>query len=217
VSATFRRRDKLEWAYHAHCGRIAHTTSIARLTGQYVLRKIDTNLRDDYFKISGRVNFSRYVTAITQNNLYNKWLVDQLLKSSAAGRKVLVVSDRINHLVELKRRLLEKGEIPGLYVGAVNGKRLTKEKLARAREKRVILATYAMFNEGTDVPSLDTLFLTTPRSDIEQVVGRICRFHENKKSVLVVDSFFNTPFMVKMLRKRIRMYERLGFSERVEK
>lgn len=42
-------------------------------------------------------------------------------------------------------------------------------------------------SEGMDVPSLDTLFLTTPMSDVEQAVGRILRPCKGKKNPIVVD------------------------------
>lgn len=41
--------------------------------------------------------------------------------------------------------------------------------------------------EGYDNPPLDTLFLVTPMSDVEQVLGRIRREHPCKKDPIVVD------------------------------
>ena len=50
----------------------------------------------------------------------------------------------------------------------------------------VILGTYQASGEGFDVPELDTLILSTPKSDIQQAVGRILR-QKNNNIPIVVD------------------------------
>ena len=91
--------------------------------------------------------------------------------------------------------------------------RLKEAELEQAKTCDIILATYKMMSEGSDIPELDTLFLATPRADIEQIVGRIQRHHDDKKSLLVVDPvFINQSYCVAMGRKRIPHYKNLGFS-----
>lgn len=48
----------------------------------------------------------------------------------------------------------------------------TDEELFAAESARVIMATYQMCSEGVDLPAVDTIFLATPVSDVEQAVGR---------------------------------------------
>ena len=56
----------------------------------------------------------------------------------------------------------------GYYVGGM------KEKDLKISEtKTVILATYSMAAEALDIKTLTTLFLLTPKTDVQQAVGRI--------------------------------------------
>ena len=128
---------------------------------------------------------------------------------------MLLVSDRVSQCQFIRKRLLEAstGASVGLYVGSVDGRRVTKEQLEVAKGCDVVLATYGMMSEGTDIPELDTLFFGTPRSDVEQVVGRIQRFCDGKKSLLIVDPVFQTPYMRKLAIKRERLYKKLEFTK----
>jgi superfamily II DNA or RNA helicase len=138
--------------------------------------------------------------------------VDQLVKALSADRKCLVLSERLNHLDRLEARLKKVwaketgGSVStGWYVG---GK--TKEQLVESAKARVIFATVQYACEGLDVPALDTLFLTTPMSDVEQAVGRILRPFEGKKDPIVVDFRDDSiPMFERQGSKRDVQYERI--------
>lgn len=68
----------------------------------------------------------------------------------------------------------------------IKKKRLRELHHEAAAECRIVLGTYKMFEEGIDVPRLDTLICASPCGDIEQSLGRILRSHPNK----------NTPHMI---------------------
>ena len=209
VSATFRRKDGLEAVWNWHIGAIEHKSKIKKVVGTYELIKWNTPITDSTFYAYGRINHARYLTAIGENIPYIKWLSGIIQKAESAGRKILVVSDRISLLTTLQEQL-EKSDT-SLYVGSLNGVRLSEKKLLEAKKAAIILATYGMFAEGTDVPELDTLILATPRSDVEQVVGRIQRPREGKKQIMVIDPVFQTSYGISLGRKRERIYKNLGF------
>jgi superfamily II DNA or RNA helicase len=90
-------------------------------------------------------------------------------------RNILVLSDRIKHLERLYSKI-SKLEIfcgdpsIGYYIGGMK-----EMALKNTESKQVILGSYKMASEGMDIPHLDTVFLVSPKSDIEQSVGRILR------------------------------------------
>ena len=86
-------------------------------------------------------------------------------------RKVLILGDRRQQLYELSRGL-ENNNFKnwGYYIGGMK-----EEELKKSETKQVLLATYSMSSEGMDIPALNSLFLITPKSDIEQSIGRILR------------------------------------------
>ena len=87
------------------------------------------------------------------------------------------------------------------------------EERERAKRKQIVIATYKIMAEGTDIPALDTLFMATPKVDIEQVVGRIQRPADDKKRLLVIMPVFQLPSCKKAALKAVDVLLRLGFKE----
>jgi len=222
VSATFKRRDKLDFVWNWHIGDVVHDAVIFQPTGQYKQLVWETNLKDSQFRMrfdKKKIHVAQLINAIAKSRQYNDWLVGQIRQAWRSKRKVLVVSDRIDQLVYMQEELF-KWKINcandctiGLYVGSVNGKSIKKDKLEQAKRCDIVLATIAMIGEGSDVPELDTLFLATPRGEITQILGRIRRVCENKKSLLVIDPVFATPFCKSLAAKRRKIYKELKFTE----
>jgi hypothetical protein len=57
--------------------------------------------------------------------------------------------------------------------------------LKESESKNVIIATFSMAQEALDIRTLTSLIMATPKTDIEQAVGRILR--ERHSSPIVVD------------------------------
>ena len=133
-------------------------------------------------------------------------IVKCLLKLAKEGRHIIVLSDRRQHIISITDRLDEQGFSDyGFMVGGIK-----EAGLKIAEKKTIILATYAFCSEGVDVPSLDTVVFTTPRSDVIQCVGRILRVHPMKKTPLVVD-FVDDPYVFRnQYKKRKTYYGTLG-------
>ena len=108
------------------------------------------------------------------------------------ARKLLVLSDRREHLVVLESLYKAAGIASvAYYVGGMKQKDLDK-----ATEAQVLLGTFAMASEGMNVPTLNAVLLATPKSNIEQSVGRILRVKPEDRTIQpiifdIVDATFN--------------------------
>jgi len=136
------------------------------------------------------------LSRIASNPKRNLIICGYVKKLYDSGRRVLVLSDRKQQLVDLKTILVKRFGIPrkeiGFYVRSlpVSGKEVSVSDSERRRVAsacKVILATYGMFGLGTDIPDLAGLVYATPQSDVRQTKGRIERISEGKKSPIVVD------------------------------
>jgi superfamily II DNA or RNA helicase len=147
-------------------------------------------------------------------------IADQIENSFSQGRKVLVLTERTEHLDAIKAALIEK--IPSLFVlhGRMTKKlrtTLITELNALPPEKpRVLLATGKLVGEGFDHPPLDTLVLAMPISwagTLQQYAGRLHREHATKTDVRVID-FVDTghPALLRMWEKRQRGYRAMGYK-----
>jgi superfamily II DNA or RNA helicase len=124
-------------------------------------------------------------------------------------RKVIILSDRRNHLENLHKRLTTVGIESAFYVGGMK-----QEELKRSEEKQVILATYHIASEGFDCQGLDTLILASPKSDVIQCVGRIQRTpqHMRKHTPLVIDVIDNFSVFSGQSKKRYKYYQSCKYN-----
>lgn len=189
VSATPRRKDGAEDVFNYHLGRVLFTGVEQRL--RPTIKRVYSN-----FRLVKTPSFNPklapetlILTFLCANEPRNRKIVELMVDAVKAGRKLLVLSKRINHLNRLEalfyKEWKETGREPvstGYYIGGMTEEARYKSSLAR-----VIFATSQFAAEGLDIPALDTLFLAAPMGDVEQAVGRIQRPYEGKKPPIVVD------------------------------
>ena len=149
-------------------------------------------------------------------------IASQIASAFNQGRKVLVLTERTEHLDALQAAFT--GKIPSLFVlhGRMS-KKLRTTSIAELSalppdEPRVLLATGKLVGEGFDHPPLDTLVLAMPISwsgTLQQYAGRLHREHATKTDVRVID-FVDTghPALLRMWDKRQRGYRAMGYRIR---
>tara|TARA_R100000353_G_scaffold81955_4_gene61572 strand:- start:527 stop:1216 length:690 start_codon:yes stop_codon:yes gene_type:complete len=129
------------------------------------------------------------------------------------GRQVLVLSDRVQHCIDMAEHIANRGMSAAALVGKMTKKQRAEVlEAADSRELKAIFAT-TVADEGLDLPGLDTVVLTTPTKAmgrIQQRIGRIMRTAENKKKPIVVDLVDNSQAAWYSHQKRARFYEELG-------
>jgi superfamily II DNA or RNA helicase len=135
------------------------------------------------------------------------------------GRKVLVLTERADHLENIKRSLEEHHLEPFVLHGRMSKKQranLIAELDALPPDSpRVLLATGRLVGEGFDHPPLDTLVLAMPvswKGTLQQYAGRLHREHAAKTDIRIID-FVDTahPALLRMWEKRQRGYRAMGY------
>ena len=216
VSATPRRKDGAEAVFFHHIGPVLYTADEQRLKPK--VRRVWTDFKLVQTPTLNPEIISKNVLLkfLCSNAARNKLIVEQLVLAVVAGRKPIVLSERLNHLdlmEALFKQQLKTGQtvpVPstGFYVGGMK-----EEELEAAAEAQVIFATRQFAEEGLDIPLLDSIFLTTPFSDVEQAVGRILRAVEGKKDPIVVDIIDpKVSLCVKSATYRDRLYKTKGWE-----
>jgi len=175
LSATPRRKDGTENVFRFHIG-----TQINNDTGKQaklkVVMVVNTKRYNPHnFFGYGKFLLSRFLNTVSRDTNRNKLIVNLINKAVNKDRKVLVLSDRLEQLQAISTLLH-----PIKHGWAIGDK---KENL----NEQVVLGTYQVAGLGMDIPELDTLIFATPRTDIEQAVGRITRKSDLKKQPLVID------------------------------
>jgi superfamily II DNA or RNA helicase len=145
------------------------------------------------------------ITELTEDRARNIVILN-LIKNIVKGtRQVLVLSDRRHHCEVLHQSFKKTS---GLYMGGMK-----EVDLAESSKKQIIFATFSQAHEGLDIPSLDTVILATPKSDIVQSIGRIMReTHGKKNNPHIYDMFDQWSICHAMYNKRLKVYRQGGFK-----
>ena len=154
----------------------------------------------------GKINMAQMVTDVTDLPRRNEFIIKIAKEAAEGGRRVLILSDRREHCQFL---LANFGtELSGLYYGG-----LKEAQLDESSRKRIIIGTFAMAQEGLDIPVLDTIILASPKSDITQAIGRIMRETPGKlNNPLIYDIVDHWSVFHSMARKRMVVYKASGFE-----
>lgn len=140
------------------------------------------------------------------------------------GRKILVLTERTEHL-DLIQRALDEADISSYVLHGRLSKKQRKDTFESldeldANAPRVLLATGRFIGEGFDHPPLDTLFLAMPiswKGTLQQYAGRLHREHSDKKDVRIYDYIErDQPRLSRMWDKRERGYRAMGYKVRTQ-
>lgn len=135
------------------------------------------------------------------------------------GRKVLVLTERTEHLQAIASELADK--VATLYT--LHGRMPKKQRAALIDElnslppaaPRVLLSTGKLVGEGFDHPPLDTLILAMPiswKGTLQQYAGRLHREHANKTDVRIMDFVdIGHPALLRMWERRQKGYRAMGY------
>lgn len=184
LSATPDRPDgcgaALEWLLGKIAYRAQRSTEAVTVNQLTYTRGAEKELKNR----AGNPLASRMLSMIASDVVRNRWLTSLMITCAHEGRKIIVLSDRLDQLLFFERRLRETDD--SITVGRVVGGMKAAQR-DEGFEATIILSTYQFASEGIDIPRLDTLIMASPRGNIEQSLGRILREHTDKKTPLVID------------------------------
>lgn len=165
-------------------------------------------LKPEPLSVNGELNIGAMITGLTTIGARNATIISKVLDLVRQGRNILVLSDRRNHCLHLYQTLLGHRVDVGLYIGSMK-----KEEYKESSTKQVIVATYSLVSEGFDIPRLDTVVLSTPRSDVIQSVGRVMRTGDARKfDPYIIDICDRYSIFFSQARKRENFYRSAKFS-----
>ncbi len=202
LSATPKRKDGMEAIMYLQCGDTVHE-SVRKNTMKHTLKTIPTQYE------TFLDHFTMMLGEITEDEIRNRQIIDEILKQST--RKVLVLSERIEHLNILWYMLEAKGVEAVLLYGGLK----TKEKriqFEKTENASIILSTSSYIGEGIDIGQLDTIVFTMPISYPERIIQYLGRIGREGQQCLAID-FIDTsvPMLKSSFNKRMKGYKKMGY------
>lgn len=217
LTATPIRRDGQQPIIFMQCGPIRHEAAqpasaphdlevIPRTLSQPTPIPDDTGIQD-IFRI------------LAEEQDRTTAIADEAQRAVDDGRKVLVLTERTDHLDSIRRSLEEHDLEPFVLHGRMS-KKQRANLIAEIDElppdsPRILLATGRLVGEGFDHPPLDTLILAMPvswKGTLQQYAGRLHREHADKTDVRIIDFVdISHPALLRMWEKRQRGYRAMGY------
>jgi superfamily II DNA or RNA helicase len=212
VSATVERKDKLTRILYMFIGPKIFS-SVQEKTDTVVVRGLKFSSRDTEFNemkydFRGNPQYSTMISKLCNFVPRSQFILGILrdLIEENSNAQIIVLCHNICLLQYLYSALeTEKFATVGYYKGGMK-----KEQLKLSEDKQIVLGSYAMASEGLDIPTLSTLVLATPKTDIIQCVGRILRVKRAKP--IIVDIIDTHDTFQNQWRKRRAYYKKCNYS-----
>jgi superfamily II DNA or RNA helicase len=203
LSATMNRKDGTTRVFKMFLGDVIYK---GKRDEQHnvIVKAIEYHVEDDDFNhvitdFRGNVSYSSMISKLCEYNRRSEFIIKvvvNLLNDNPKQQIIILAHNR--NLIKYLHDAINHRKIAtvGYYVGGMK-----EAALKESENKQVIIATYSMASEGLDIKTLTTLIMSTPKTDIQQSVGRILREKHNQPIVVdIIDS--HEPFKNQWKKRR---------------
>jgi len=203
LSATMNRKDGTTRVFKMFLGDVIFK---GKRDEQHnvIVKAIEYHVEDDEFNhvitdFRGNVSYSSMISKLCEYNRRSEFIIKvivNLLNDNPTQQIIILAHNR--NLIKYLHDAISHRKIAtvGYYVGGMK-----ETALKESENKQVIIATYSMASEGLDIKTLNTLIMATPKTDIQQSVGRILREKHNQPIVVdIIDS--HEPFKNQWKKRR---------------
>ena len=214
LSATPERIDGLDNVFLWFLGPVRYQIKVREADDSVEVRVLkftsaDPTYADEPTDCRGEVSRPKLCNQLADYQPRTLAICDELEPALKEGRKLLVLSDRRAHLEEFDKEFRKRGFTSiGYYVGGMKA-----DARDESATEKIILATFALAAEGMNVRDLNTVALVTPKSRIEQAVGRIFRLKKEERvfAPVIYDIHDVHQVLEGQYRKRIAFYKQCAY------
>lgn len=221
LTATPHRKDGLTRVFKWYLGDTAYAME-RQDTHQVVVKKIVYRNPDPKYcretrNYKGTIMLPGMTSNLVACAARNALILHEVVQYVAEEqRQVMVVSERLAHLKELRdafdalRLQIERdGDVRAATSGFYTGKQKQRE-LDESEKCDVVFSTKQMVAEALDIQSLNTLVMATPAGDVVQMCGRILR-KQHAVPPLIVDVVDSFSVYIGQSRKRDAFYKKCSY------
>ena len=203
LSATPNRKDELDPILYQQLGNISY---------EYKKPKTHTNrllvIKTEF--TSSADNYATIINELVSNEDRNRQIVKTIKEN--IDRKILLLSDRIEHL-NLLENILKEENIDFVSVHGSQNKKEQVENMQKVKTSSLILATSSFFGEGIDFPHLNTIIFATPISFYGRLIQYLGRIGRGNQECLAIDFLDSKNAMLNSTyKKRLEGYKAMHYK-----
>ncbi|WP_321468806.1 TOTE conflict system archaeo-eukaryotic primase domain-containing protein [Halarcobacter sp.] len=202
LSATPNRKDGLEPILFQQLGNLAYEYKNKKTVKNHlkVIKTEFTSTCDTYAEL---------INEISRDENRNNLIIEQIVSNKE--RKILLLTDRIEHINILEEKLLNM-DFDFVSIHGSLSKKEQEEKMQLVEEKNLILATTSYFGEGIDFPHLNTIIFATPISYFGRLVQYLGRIGRGNQECLAIDLLdYKNAMLNSAYKKRIPGYKQMHY------
>ena len=203
LSATPNRKDELEPILYQQLGKISYEYKKAKShTNKLLVVKTDFTSNSD--------NYSTLINELCLDEARNKLIVEAI--KSNINRKILLLTDRIEH-INILQNLLKEQNISFVSIHGSQNKKEQVENMQQLKNSSLILATTSYFGEGIDFPHLNTILFATPISFYGRLIQYLGRIGRGNQECLAIDFLDSKNAMLNSsYKKRLEGYKQMHYK-----
>ena len=203
LSATPNRKDELDPILYQQLGNISY---------EYKKPKTHTNrllvIKTEF--TSSADNYAAIINELVSNEDRNRQIAKTIKEN--IDRKILLLSDRIEHL-NLLENILKEEKIDFVSVHGSQNKKEQVENMQKVKTSSLILATSSFFGEGIDFPHLNTIIFATPISFYGRLIQYLGRIGRGNQECLAIDFLDSKNAMLNSTyKKRLEGYKAMHYK-----
>ena len=212
LSATMNRKDGTTHVFKMFLGNVIYKGERDE-ERDVTVRAIEYKVNDDEFNetkldFRGKPAYSSMISKLCEYNRRSEFILkvigDMLVENSK--QQIMILAHNKNVLKYLHDAIKYRNiATVGYYIGGMKEMALKETEL-----KQIVIATYSMAAEALDIKTLTTLIMVTPKTDIQQSVGRILR--EKHSNPVVVDIIDSHDLFKNQWRKRKTFYKKENYK-----
>jgi superfamily II DNA or RNA helicase len=212
LSATMNRKDGTTKVFKMFLGEIIFKGKRDE-ERDVVVHAIKYEVDDDEFNevkldYKGQPAYSSMISKLCEYNRRSEFILKVIVDmlSINANQQIMILAHNKNILKYLHDAIVYRNiATTGYYIGGMK-----ESALKETESKKIVIATYSMAAEALDIKTLTTLIMATPKTDIEQSVGRILR--EKHSNPIVVDIIDSHSLFQNQWRKRKIFYKKENYK-----
>ena len=212
LSATMNRKDGTTKVFKMFLGDIIFKGKRDE-ERDVIVKGIEYIVNDDEFNnevvdYRGNPAYSTMISKLCEYNRRSEFILkilsDMLIENP--NQQIMILAHYKNILKYLHDAIVNRNiATVGYYLGGMK-----ESALKETEGKKIVIATYAMAAEALDIKTLTTLIMATPKTDIEQSVGRILR--EKHSNPVVVDIIDSHTIFKNQWQKRKAFYKKENYK-----
>ncbi|OCL87722.1 ATP-dependent RNA helicase SrmB [Aliarcobacter thereius] len=203
LSATPNRKDELDPILYQQLGQISYEYKKPR-THTNRLKIVRTNFT------SNLDNYASIVNELILDEDRNKEIISAIKENK--DRKILLLSDRIEH-INILEKFLEEEQLEFVSVHGSQNKKEQVENMQKVKSSSLILATSSFFGEGIDFPHLNTILFATPISYYGRLIQYLGRIGRGNQECLAIDFLDSKNAMLNSsYKKRVEGYKQMHYK-----